>query len=101
MRTTQASTSRILIAANVAALAMLAFVELSAPAGAQASRVRSTYTAAAGRVPGTETHAVYVVDETTQEVVAIQWDPQAKQVRGLGFRNFAVDAATLSQPRSN
>ena len=98
---TRERTTRILIAANVAALGVLAVIELSAPAAAQAGRVRSTYTAASGRVPGTETHAVYVVDETTQEVAAIQWDPQAKQIRGLGFRNLAVDAATLTQPRSN
>ena len=94
-------TTRLLIAANIVALSALALIELSAPAGAQAGRVRSTYTAAAGRVPGTETHAVYVVDETTQEVTAIQWDPQTKQVRGLGYRSLAVDAATLTQPRSN
>jgi hypothetical protein len=100
MQTRERST-RILIAANVAALGVLALIELSAPAVAQAGRVRSTYTAASGRVPGTETHAVYVVDETTQEVVAVQWDPQVKQIRGLGFRNLAVDAATLTQPRSN
>ena len=47
-------TTRLLIAANIVALSALALIELSAPAGAQAGRVRSTYTAAAGRVPGTE-----------------------------------------------
>ena len=90
-----------LIAANVVALGALAVVELSAPAHAQAARPRSTYTAAAGRVAGTETHAVYVIDETTQEVIAVQWDPQSKQLKGLGFRNLAVDANDVGRPRSN
>lgn len=92
---------RLLIAANIAALGALAAVELSAPAGAQAVRARSTYTAAAGRIAGTDTHAVYIVDETTQEAIAVQWDPQTKQLRGLGFRNMTVDAAEINRPRSN
>ena len=92
---------RILLAANIAALGALAVVELSAPALAQAVRARSTYTAAAGRIAGPETHVVYVVDETTQEVLAVQWDPQVKQLKGLGFRSLAVDAADVGRPRSN
>jgi hypothetical protein len=93
--------TRILLAANAIALAALAVVELSGPAQAQVSRPRSTYTAASGRVNGSETHAVYIVDETTQEVIAVQWDPQSKQLRGLGYRNLSVDAADLARPRSN
>jgi len=93
--------TRLLIAANIAALGALGVVELSAPAGAQAARPRSTYTAAAGRVAGTEAHALYIVDETTQEVIAVQWDPQSKQLKGLGFRNLAVDANDMGRPRSN
>ncbi|MEY3026000.1 MAG: hypothetical protein RL136_1271 [Planctomycetota bacterium] len=93
--------TRILLAANAIALAALAVVELSGPAQAQFSRPRSTYTAASGRVNGSETHAVYIVDETTQEVIAVQWDPQSKQLRGLGYRNLSVDAADLARPRSN
>jgi hypothetical protein len=44
---------------------------------------------------------VYVIDETTQEVIAVQWDPQSKQLKGLGFRNLAVDANDVGRPRSN
>ena len=65
---------QILVAVNCAALCLLAFVELTPPAGAQAGRTRGTYTAATGRIPGTETFALYVVDETTQELIAVQWD---------------------------
>ncbi|MBI1303881.1 MAG: hypothetical protein GC172_08850 [Phycisphaera sp.] len=90
----------VLVAANVAALGFLAFVKLSGPAEAQA-RIRSTYAAASGRIEGTEVHALYIVDETTQEVVAVQWDPQKKQVRGLGYRSLQADAADTARPRAN
>jgi len=91
----------ILVAANITALGFLAVVELSGSAVAQAFRVRGTYSAASGRIPGTETHAVYVVDETTQEVIAVQWDPRSRQLVGLGYRNMAADAADGARPRSN
>jgi hypothetical protein len=89
-----------LVAANVAALGLLATVELSAAARAQ-QRPRGTYTAASGRIEGTETHALYVIDESTQELISLQWDPRAKQVKGLGYRNMGGDAGDVARPRSN
>jgi hypothetical protein len=93
-------TMHALVAANIAALGFLALVKLSGPAEAQ-SRIRSTYAAASGRIEGTEVHALYIVDETTQEVVAVQWDPQKKQMRGLGYRNLQADAGETARPRAN
>lgn len=90
-----------LIAANLAALGFLAAVHLARPADAQAGRARATYTAASGRIPGTETHALYVVDESNQEVVAVAWNPRSKQVEILGFRSLPLDAGELLRPRSN
>jgi hypothetical protein len=98
---TPLTTGQCLIAANVAALGLLAIVELSAPATAQVGRARSTYTAASGRIPGTETHVVYIVDETTQELIAVQWDPRSKQIQGYGYRNLPADAVDAVRPRSN
>lgn len=94
------SAVRLLVAANVVALGFLAVIELSAAARAQ-QRPRGTYTAASGRIEGTETHALYIVDETTQEMIAVQWDPRAKQIKGLGYRNTVTDAGDLMRPRSN
>lgn len=91
---------RVLVAANIAALGFLAFIELSAAARAQ-QRPRGTYTAASGRIEGTETHALYIVDEATQDMIAVQWDPRAKQIKGLGYRSTLADAADLMRPRSN
>ncbi len=95
------STIQLLLAANVAALGALAVVELSAPATAQGVRPRSTYTAVAGSILGTDNQAIYIVDETTQEVTAVQWDSQTRQLKGLGFRNLSSDSADVSRPRSN
>ena len=97
----RANTTRLLVAANVVALGALAIVELSSSATAQNGRPRSTYTATAGNIGGTDNQAIYVVDETTQEVVAVQWDTQSRQLKGLGFRNLSSDAADVSRPRSN
>ena len=89
-----------LVAANVAALGLLATVELSAAARAQ-QRPRGTYTAASGRIEGTETHALSVIYESTQELISLQWDPRTKQVKGLGYRNMGGDAGDVARPRSN
>lgn len=97
----RATPIRLLIAANIAALGALAAVELSSSATAQGARPRSTYTATAGNISGTDNQVVYLVDETTQEVVAVQWDTQSRQLKGLGFRNLSADAADVSRPRSN
>jgi hypothetical protein len=83
---------RVLVAANIAALGFLAVIELSAAARAQ-QRPRGTYTAASGRIEGT--------DEATQDMIAVQWDPRAKQIKGLGYRSTLADAAELMRPRSN
>jgi hypothetical protein len=90
----------LLVAANIAALGLLAIVELSAAAKAQ-QRPRGTFTAASGRIEGTETHALYVIDEATQEMIAVQWDPRAKQVKGLGYRSMGADMGDIAKPRSN
>ena len=91
----------ILVGANLAALGLLAVVELSAPASAQVGRPRGTFTAASGRIPGTETHVVYIVDEVTQEMIAVQWDPRSKQLQGLGYRSLSSDSAEAGRPRGN
>jgi hypothetical protein len=93
--------TQILIAANIVALGALAVVKLSPYASAQGFRLRSTYSAASGRIPGTETHAVYIVDESTQELLSLQWDPRSKQLQMLGYRNLMGDAAEALRPRGN
>lgn len=97
---TRPSATTLLVVANVVALGFLATIELSAAARAQI-RPRGTYSAATGRIEGTETNALYIVDESTQELIAVQWDPRTKQMKGLGYRNMVTDTGDLLRPRAN
>jgi hypothetical protein len=94
-------TIRMLLVANALALGLFGVVKLGMRADAQSGRARSTYTAAAGRIPGTETNALYVVDEVTQELVVVQWNPNTKQLQGLGYRSLAADAGSILRPSGN
>jgi len=91
-------TIRMLVALNALAIGLFGIVRLADTADAQAGRPRSTYTAAAGRIAGTETNVVYIVDEATQELVAVQWNPNTKQLQGLGYRSLASDAGAILRP---
>jgi hypothetical protein len=89
-----------LIAMNAAALGFLAWVELSPDSFAQ-TRPRGTYVATAVHQKGSDTDLVWIVNETTQELVAIRWNDATRAVEGFGYRNLGTDAADLSRPRSN
>jgi len=82
-----------LVIVNLALLAGIAAVTLSPAADAQA-RLRGNYVVAAGDVPGTDAGVIYIVDTTTQELVALGWDPNQKAISGIGYRNLQIDAAT-------
>lgn len=89
-----------LITLNVAALGFLAWVELSPDSFAQ-TRARGTYVATSIRQKGSDADLVWILNETTQELVAIRWDDAKRVVEGFGYRNLGTDAADLSRPRSN
>lgn len=91
-----------LIALNLALLAVLALVTFASgpvQAGAQA-RGRGEYTMVAGGAPGTDAAAVYIVDVANQELIAITYNQQTKQLDGIGYRNLAADAAALTRSRT-
>lgn len=84
-----------LIALNAALVAALAMITLAPGASAQdgvARRPRGEYTMVAGRVQGVSESAIYVVDSTNQEILAMRWDRSRKTLTGLGFRSMAVDS---------
>ncbi len=89
-----------LLALNVLALGILAWVEL-APSSFAQTRARGTYVATAIHQKGSEADLVWIVNETTQEMVAIRWDDAKRTVEGFGYRNLGTDAADLARPRSN
>ncbi|MFO0827755.1 MAG: hypothetical protein U0572_06345 [Phycisphaerales bacterium] len=88
-----------LIILNAALLVALGAVTLAPRANAQA-RVRSTYTMVAGAVNGQTPAAVYIVDESGQELVGVTWDDNRRQLVGMGFRNLAADAGEIGRTRN-
>lgn len=79
-----------LLLLNAVLLAMLAAVTFLPHARAQGVR-RTTYVATGGSINGTPIGVLYVVDEGNQELVALQWQEQSGQIKGLGYRNLAAD----------
>lgn len=91
------SAVRGLVVLNVLLLAALAVVTLSPSAGAQA-RPRGSYLMAAGDAQGTDAGIVFIVDTVSQELVAITWDDNQKQINGVGYRNLVNDAGSALRP---
>lgn len=81
-----------LIMLNGALLCVLALITFGGNADAQ-NRPRGDYNMVAGGVNGSETGAVYIVDGTTQELIAITFEPNSKEIIGIGYRNLAADAS--------
>jgi hypothetical protein len=84
-----------LLALNGALLLVLGAVTFGPSADAQA-RTRGEYTMVAGRANGAASSAVYIVDTVNQELIALTYDPNAKRVSGIGYRNLAADIRTLT-----
>ena len=94
---------RRLLALNGALLGILAFVTWTGaqPPAAPVANPRGPgqYTMVAGRVLGSSTHAVYILDSSNHEMAAIMWDRNKNQFGPLGYRNFANDAVYMQPAR--
>ena len=75
---------------------LLGVVTFGASAGAQ-SGARGDYTMVAGGVNGSASGAVYVVDTTNQELMALTFDPNQQTLSGIGYRNIVADMGTISR----
>lgn len=60
--------------------------------GGGASRARGQYLLLAGRVNGSSTAGVYIIDSVNREIAAVRWDRSAKRLVPLGFRDIGVDS---------
>jgi hypothetical protein len=84
-----------LIALNVALLVVLGAVTLApathAQRGTGAGRARGQYTMVAGKVTGGNSHAVYVVDASNQELLAMLWSQTGKGLDVVGYRDLRAD----------
>lgn len=89
---------RKLLALNAALLILLGAVTFGSMAQGQA-RGRGEYTMVAGGAQGADAQVVYVVDVSNQEMIAVVFNPNAKTLEGIGYRNLAADAASLTRAR--
>jgi hypothetical protein len=71
----------------------LAVVTIAPLAGAQPASARrpGRYTMVGGRVQGGNTSAIYILDSTNQEMVAVRWDDSRKVLAPIGFRDLTAD----------
>ena len=89
-----------LLLLNGVLLMALAAVTFSPQAGAQA-RPRGDYLMVSGGVAGTNAGVVYVADTVSEELIAVAYDTNGKVIEGIGYRNLAADANTLTRGRAN
>jgi hypothetical protein len=85
-----------LIALNALLVGALVIVALAPSAGAQGGvvRPRGEYTMVSGKFQGSVEDAIYIVDSSNQELIALRWDRSKKSMAGLGYRSLAADSAS-------
>ncbi|TVQ64961.1 MAG: hypothetical protein EA379_00540 [Phycisphaerales bacterium] len=80
-----------LVAINLVLLCVLALVTIAPGASAQRDRVRGDYTMVSGRIQGSVESAIYIVDATNLELVAVRWDRSRRNLAPVGFRSLSTD----------
>ena len=91
-----------LVLLNIALLGILALVSFRSANEAQAasaSNERAEYIAITGFIAGSKTPILWVVNQATQEVVAVQFDSQKDQLIGFGYRSLEADSVILRRNR--
>ncbi|MBL8999894.1 MAG: hypothetical protein JNK25_02015 [Phycisphaerae bacterium] len=92
-----------LVILNLALLGAVVFVAFIRPAGAQnaaqpsggSGRARGEYTMVSGKTSSGGGGAIYIVDVTNQEMVALRWDPARQSLIGVGYRDLAADTKVV------
>ena len=87
---------------NIALLGILALVTLQPVNDAQASSAmgnRAEYIAITGNIAGSKTPLLWIVNQATQEVVAVQFDAQKDQLVGFGYRSLNNDSIVIQRSR--
>ncbi len=86
-----------LVALNGVLLAMLAFLLVRSPAGAQNEppRARGEYTMVAGKLNAGGPPGVYIVDSNNQELVVLRWDQTKQTMLALAYRNIGTDSKAV------
>jgi hypothetical protein len=87
-----------LIAVNVVLLLLLAALTLAPTSVAQrgaaggGGRARGEYTMLSGKITGSSAHAVYVMDSSNQDLIAVKWNESTKSLDAIGYRDLKEDA---------
>ena len=84
-----------LLAVNASMLVGLGVVTFAPDAHAQ-SRGRGAYTMIAGGANGSSSSVVYIVDTANDELIAVRYDANARQLNGVGYRNLMQDLMNAS-----
>lgn len=90
-----------LIAINLVLLALLAMVTFAPATNADSNTLDNgagDYIMVGGRVSGSTSNVVYVLDQRSGILIALKYDLSSKKMKGLGIRNVNQDAAS-SGPR--
>jgi Spy/CpxP family protein refolding chaperone len=82
-----------LIGLNAALLLCLALVTFAPAVTAQQGPARDPgdYTMVAGEIQGQTFSALYIVDASNQELVAVMWEQNRKKLLPVGYRDLAAD----------
>ena len=96
--------SRILVLTILNCALLLAIIALpftSEAVGQEARTMRShaTYSMAGGNVGGFATGAIYIVDETHDEMISLMWNDKSKVLTSIGYRNLAADGGASVRPQ--
>jgi hypothetical protein len=93
MNTTHKSSRRAtLLAVNAGLVAVIGITAL-APAQPDTNRARGEYAIVGGEYQGGGgENAVYILDATNQDLIAVRWDRSRKSLTGIGYRDLSLDA---------
>ncbi len=86
--------TRALVALNAGLLVVLGLVTAVPRADAQPDlrRPPGTYTIVGGEPASGNANAVYVLDSSNREIVAVKWNNSTNQLEGVGYRDLRADA---------
>lgn len=87
--------SRGLIALNIVLLLLLAALVLAPASVAQRAtggRARGEYSMLSGKITGSTAHAVYILDSSNQDLIAVRWNESTKSMDAIGYRDLKEDA---------
>lgn len=85
-----------LLGVNLLLLGALAWVTIEPAAiGQDGARARGSYTLVGGEIPGGTSNAIYVLDASNGEMIALRWDQSRRSLVGIGYRDLAADTEAV------